>query len=321
MPSAPIRLRQGFPRWYDGWSRYLALFAAIITLVSTTIAFLTTGKDLGGEGELITACIGLLGLVVSLQLETLFRVAERTRTREQYGTLLEMVEDHPELLPLMSGALSASVATLKRTSIAQFKDEVLNILINADVRLQELSQGRLRATAGDSTLTLDRFADTKMLLQATTDDRDTSWWLQDSGTKFLELNATLVEERGVRIERLWILSKPPDVDTREIIKKHHEVGVTVFVLRADNKDLDRRLLVNMTMMDGAFLHEDLPNKQGQAVEYLFSENSADIKRAMSRFAQLKTLACEYKDEQTLDVLFKSSTRPRQKAKPLPRQLT
>jgi hypothetical protein len=292
-------------RWYDGSSRYLALFVAAITLLTTTIVFLTAGQELGGVGELVTAGIGLVGLGVSLQLETLFRIAERAQAREQYARLLETTEDYPALLTIAASALGASVATCKKTKVPQFRTEVVNILNHADVRLQELAQGRLRAADGDNTLTLDRFTATAALLQATTDDLDTSWWLQDSGDRFLKLNAELTK-RGVRVERVWILNELPSDDTRDVLRKHHAAKVEVFIVRADHKGLDRSLLVNMTMMDGVFLHEDLPNKLGQAVEYLYSENAADLERARRRFAQLKARVKRYEDDKSLDSLFEIS---------------
>jgi hypothetical protein len=296
-------MNRGSERWYDSWSRYLALVTVGITLVSTTIAFFTIGRDLGGVGELVTTCIGLTGLVVALQLEILFRVAERAQTRDDVGRLLEMVEDYPNLLPIVHSAFAASVSTLRRSTVEPFRREVLTTLNHANVRLQELSQGRLRIDDGDNTLTLERAASTQELLQGTTDEGDTSWWLHNSGALFFALNETLIKERNVVIERVWILAKQPDQATTEVIEMHHGIGVKIYLLQAGQKHLDRKLLVNMTMMDRSFLHEDLPNKHGQAVEYLFSENPADLERAQTRFAQLKSHSLEYKDRSSLESLF------------------
>jgi hypothetical protein len=302
--SAP-RLTPGASRWYDSWSRYLALLTAGVALVTTTIVFFAIGKNLGGVGELVTACIGLLGLVVALQLEILFRGSEKAGMRDELGRILEMMEDFPDLLPIVSSILTGSVSTLRKSKIGQFRKEVLSILNHADVRLQELAQGRLRIADGDNTLTLEHAEATRKTLQGTTDEGDTTWWLHNSGAQFFDINVALIKEHEVEIERVWILAKPPDHATREVLRKHREIGVKVFLLRGDRKDLDRRLLMNMTMMDGVFLHEDLPNKQGQAVEYLFSENAADLERAKSRFAQLKSHSVLYTEEGSLESLFDS----------------
>jgi hypothetical protein len=302
-------LRMAQTRWYDGWSRYLALVVAAVALVTTTVVFLTIGKKLGGVGELVTAAIGILGLVVSLQIETLFRVAERAQAREQYGRLLEMMEDYPSLLGLATRALEASVATWKRTTVGLFKTEVVNILAQAEIRLQELAQGRLRRTDGDSRPMLERFADANAFIQAVTDDNDTKWWLLGSGTKFFELNRKLIDDCEVSIERVWILYRPPAEDTRRVLREQHDIGVTVFIVRAEDPGLDRKLLVNMTMVDGLFLHEDLPNKQGKAVEYLYSENAADLVRAGNTFTQLKTSAMRYEDDHSIDRLFETIGAP------------
>jgi hypothetical protein len=306
MAKTSLKLMPGNVRWYDRWSRYLAFLALLATLLTTTIVFFTTGKELGGMGALVTACIGLLGLAISLQIETIFRVAERAETREKYGRMLELIEDHPDLQPFLADALQASVTTLKRSRVEEFRREVFSILMHADVRLQELAQGRLRTADGDNTLVFSRFAMTNGLLCGTTDEGDTAWWRTDAGNQFLGLNKQLIADRDVRIERVWILGVKPDPTTGELIQEHHEAGIHVYVLRADRPGLDRRLLVNLTLMDDVFLQEDLPNKVGQAVEYLYSENIADLERAKSRFAQLKSAASEYKDPESLAALFENS---------------
>jgi hypothetical protein len=306
MAKMGLRLMPGSVRWYDRWSRYLAFLALLATLLTTTIVFFTTGEELGGMGALVTACIGLLGLAISLQIETIFRIAERAETREKYGRMLELIEDHPDLQPFLADALQASVTTLKRSRVEEFRHEVFSILMHADVRLQELAQGRLRTADGDNTLVFSRFAMTNELLCGTTDEGDTVWWGTDAGTQFLELNKSLIADRGVRVERVWILGEKPDPTTGELIQEHHDVGIHVYVLRADRRGLDRKLLVNLTLMDDEFLQEDLPNKIGQAVEYLYSENIADLERAKSRFAQLKSAASEYKGPESLAALFENS---------------
>lgn len=297
-------LKRGSARWYDHWSRYLALLVAAVTLVTTTIVLLTIGQDLGGVGELVTASVGLLGLVIALQLEILFRVSERAGIRDQMSKMVEMAEDFPDLLRVSSRTLTASVAALRKSKAEQLRAEVLSVMSEADVRLQELAQGRLRRADGDSALTLEWTAATRRILQGTTDEGDTHWWLHNSGALFFELNQSLIREHDVVVERVWILTKRPDEATRDVLKKHRDIGVKVFVLRADGDDLDRGLLVNMTMMDEGWLHEDLPNKQGQTIEYLFSENVVDIERARRRFSQLKSHSVAYTDEEVLDSLFR-----------------
>lgn len=298
-----LEVRRGSTRWYDNWSRYLAVITAGVTLVTSSVTYFTIGKELGGVAELVTACITLVGFVIALQLEVLFRVSEKWAMHDEFSRLLGLVEDFPDLTRIFSAALTASVSILRTSSTTQFHTEVINILKHADGRLQELAQGRMRVTEGDSTLTLAKAASTRTSLQGTTDQGDTRWWLENSGVSFFNLNAKLIQEHDVTIERVWLLTAQPDADTCKVMEQHREIGVNVYVLRADRIELDRRLLVNMTIMDGIFLHEDIPNRQGDAVEYLYSENSVDIERAKSRFAQLKSYSVEYTDQKALEAMF------------------
>jgi hypothetical protein len=109
--------------------------------------------------------------------------------------------------------------------------------------------------------------------------------------------------RGVSIERIWIFSAPPSRDEVELLSEHRRDGVRVFVVRADEGRLDSRLLVNLTLMDEGFLQQDLPNKEGKAVEYLYSENAADLDRARNTLAQLKSRAIVFDGSPSLTALF------------------
>jgi hypothetical protein len=301
MNSRPSK-RPGTRRWYDRSSRYLALFTLLIVLGSTAVVFIRTGDENGALKDLIVACIGLIGVAISLQLEILFRVAERAQARERYSRLLEGIEDHPDLLELTFEALDASVKTLDKAGIPQLKNEVFIVFHHATSQLQELAQGRLRRAGSDNTLVLDRFAHAQEVVRGTTDEGDTAWWETDDGKQFLKLNERLIE-RKVRIERIWILSTPPTPALCDMLEEHYKLKVDVFVVSADRKDLDRRLLINFTLMDDAFLQMDVPNKEGQAVEYLYSENRVDVERALNTFAQLKSKATKYTGPQSLAPLF------------------
>lgn len=296
-----VSLKPGARRWYDPAARYLGLLSLLVTVVSTVVVFVRAGEDPGAIKDLVSAVLGLTGVAVALQLETLFRIAERSQTRERYGRLLEGVEDYPDLLDTTCEALDASVRTLDRATLPQLKMEVFHVLHHAVAQLQDLAQGRLRRSGSDNTLVLDRFSHTKEVVRGTTDEGDTSWWESADGKQFLALNKELIG-KNVRVERLWILSAAPTKELLDMLDEHHRAGVVVFAVRTDRKDIDRRLLVNFTIMDESFLQLDVPNKEGQAVEYLYSENPVDIERQLNMFAQLKSKASRYTGPGSLKAL-------------------
>jgi hypothetical protein len=296
-------LTPGTRRWYDASSRYLALLALVITIVCTAITFFETTSDNAALKDLIVTCIGLIGAVLALQLEMLFRVTERAQARERYTKLLEGIEDYPDLLDLAHDALDASVRTQDKAQTPQMKLEVFNVFHHATSQLQELAQGRLRRAGSDNTLVLDRFAHAGEFVRGTTDEGDTTWWSTDDGKKFLTLNSSLIDH-GVRIERVWILSTQPSAELLDMLEEHYKLKIDVFVVRSDRRDLDRRLLMNFTLLDEGFLQMDVTNKEGQAVEYLYSENKVDIDRALNTFAQLKSKATRYSGPGSVDSVFR-----------------
>jgi hypothetical protein len=304
MPKRRRTSFRGGSRWYDNSSRYLALIAAAIALVSTTVVFLRTGDRASDIKDLVAVCLGVLGLVAALQLEILFRTVERRDAESRHNVLMSALEVHPRLFETIVSATRSAVATLERTEVEEFREEVWRTFGAADLRLQELAQGRHRTLSGDNAL-LERFTQAQESLSGVTDDDDSRWWKQTNGQKFLELNKKLIGA-GVTIERVWLLSRPPDAPTCAVIQEHAAAGIEVFVLDVRHIDLDRRLLVNTTLMDSSFVHEDVTNKQGRPVEYLFSENEVDLQRAIERFTRLKALAIRYSGPDDLRRLFARS---------------
>lgn len=276
-----------------------------MTLALTAVVLFTADETLGSLSDLVAITIGLVGTAIALQLEILFRIGERSRSRERFNSLLEGIEDFPDLLPIAAEILGASVETLRTAQTEGFRQNVFRTLARSNIRLQELAQGRLRADGSDNTLVLERFEQTETLLQGTTDAADTTWWRSADGQRFLELSRRLIT-RGVAIERIWLLSAPPSQIELELMAEHAKAGVQVFVVRTDGGRLDKALLVNLTLMDGSFLQQDVPNKEGHAVEYLYSENTADIDRAVNVVAQLKSKATAYTGPEALSPLFPES---------------
>lgn len=293
------RSRGSLLRRYANKSPYLAPVTVGITVATTLVVFFVTSENLGGIKLLITICIALLGAVLCLQLETLFTVAERNRARDQHGKLLELVEEFPELLPSMTRLAEAASTTLRETQIEEFRSHVAGVLADSYVSLDELTHGRLRLS-GWNGLLHNRFATATRCLQGTTDAADTVWWQQESGRAFFDINKQLIA-KGVSVQRFWLLTAAPDTATRQIIEEHAKARVMVYLVRTDR--VEGQHVVNMTMMDEKFLHEDVANKRGDAVEYLYTANEADLRRAVARFAELRAHAVRYDGPASLDVLF------------------
>ncbi|MGC2372755.1 MAG: hypothetical protein WA484_02660 [Solirubrobacteraceae bacterium] len=283
-------------------ARYLGFITACVAIGASLVAFFTVGDAHADLKVLVGFCIGLIAIVLTLQIEALVRLAERASTQELYGKLLAMVEDYPDLLPMITRTAEASVETLKASRVEPFRQCVPEFLTEAQVRLKELAQGRLYTTGGDKTLLPRVFANTTNLIQGTTDVDDTRWWQQAIGLEFLGLNKDLIKgKRKGKVERVWILEEPPPDETRRVIEDHRNADVTVFIVRV--AELDDDLLVNMTMMDGWFLHLDVTNRLRRAGEYLFSENRDDLDRAEARFRRILAAATRYKGPESLDILF------------------
>jgi hypothetical protein len=299
MTSRSQHPRAPFLRRYAGASRYLAPLSVGITVATTLIVFFATTDSLSGVKLLVTICIGLLGAALCLQLEMLVALAERKRSQEGQQSLLESLEEFPELIPLFTRLAQAATTTLRKTKVEEFRPRVATVLGDSYVSLQELAEGRFRMN-GIGTALHARFGKAAECLQGTTDEGDTVWWQRQSGREFFDLNRQLVA-RGIDVDRVWLLSGAPDEATRRLIDDHFRANIGVYLVRTDR--VPAELVVNMTMMDDAFLYEDIPNKLGEAVEVLYTENEVDCLRAAARFSELKAYATIYESSATIDGLF------------------
>jgi hypothetical protein len=299
MPGRSQHLRAPFLRRYVGASRYAAPLSVGITVATTLIVFFVTTDSLSGVKLLVTICIGLLGAALCLQLEMLVALAERKQSQDGQRSLLESLDEFPELIPLFTRLARAATITLRETKVEEFRPRVATVLGDSYVSLQELAEGRVRIN-GIGTALHARFGKATASLQGTTDEGDTVWWQRQSGREFFDLNRQLVA-RGIDVERVWLLSGAPDEATRNLINDHFRENIDVYLVRTDR--VPAELLVNMTMMDEIFLYEDIPNKRGVAVEVLYTENEIDCMRAVARFAELKAYATRYESPATFDGLF------------------
>jgi hypothetical protein len=284
------------------WSPYVGVIAACVAVGVSLFAFFDEGESPSDLKLLIGLGVTLSAIVLSLQIETLVRFAQRTRTQERYAKLLATVEDYPDLLEVITQIAEASVETLKRSRVEPFKQSVPEFLKDARGQLQDLAQGRRHTAGGDKALLPRVFADTRNLIQGTTDGDDTTWWQQAIGRKFLKLNSNLIsgKHKG-KVVRVWILKERPLDETREVIEDHWRANVTVLIVHVD--ELDEELLVNMTIMDEWFLHQDVTNRLRRTGEYLFSENREDLDRAQARFRRIVEVATPYEGPKSIDILF------------------
>jgi hypothetical protein len=93
----------------------------------------------------------------------------------------------------------------------------------------------------------------------------------------------------------------PTPETLEAMDDNVGHGVHVLVARSDR--VDPELRVNITMFDNTLVHEDIVNRDGLTVSYMYSENETDLERCASVFSRLCSRATPYSSRASAEGLF------------------
>jgi hypothetical protein len=283
------RRAQPFRRRHSNVARYLAPVGATLSVATALVGFFVAGESHEALKGLIGVVIALLGTTITLLLEVLLRIQERNRAWDAHGGLLMLLEDHPELTPLISATTRASIGTLAHSKVEHFRDEVGRVLYDTSLTLEELARGRLRSSPGTTDLFRYYYEHAEERVRAITDERDLGWWGSATGGAYLELNRA---SRAKKKERIIIVGDERTDGVMELIRDNDKAGVQVYVVRA-SRVTESELLVNLTLFDDAFLHQDLVNLKGNTVGYLWSENKTDVQRAGGIFSRLLAQAAPY----------------------------
>lgn len=287
-------------RRFEGLARYLSAAGIAVTVAITLVLALSIGnghKDLKLE---LDFSIALIGVAIVLGLESLVRVSERARRREEYANLLDYLEDYPTLLPILTRLSATTAKTMTQTQVPEFKIYARRELIRTQLTMASLAEGRWLAAPGDNSLMFAHYETVEHSVRAVTDDRDTEWWLSVTGTNYLRLNHGATK-RHVTVERVFLLETSPTDDTLTALDRNRDHGVNLWVARSDRVDPDLR--INITLFDETLMHQDIVNRGGRTVQYMYSENESDLDRAGSLFLRLRSRAVPYLDHSSAEKLF------------------
>ena len=259
-----------FERWrigIIGIALSVALSVALTVLVSMP--------------ALLGFAIGLLGTVVSLQLEVLVKIEPMNGIDETIQAIRSR-DDRASVHNLLALIAGSIVSTLNDGN-GMLAREATETLEGAGATMQEIAEGRFRKKAGEVTVFLEQVRQTRVCLKATTDLRDVPWWESHRGRQFLAANAELIGGRGVRVERIFFADDTDAFDA--IIREHRALGVFCYKIVVGAADITQ--VVNMTIFDDKLIHQDEHNPDGSTRNHLYSFRRRDVVAGIRLFDQLK----------------------------------
>jgi len=235
----------------------------------------------------LSLLVGLIGVCITLEIDSSMRLRSHLSSDDQSFTLLTAIEQAPELIPSMTKIIQYAVTSLNAEYPPEFAKGLHHLMNRCERELRALSMGRLTYQS-DTDVDAERIEASKRRVQATSlmaVDKD--WWTSRAGAEYLDLNQRAVD-RGVKIERIFILESEPQ---REILEAlHDQVNhgiITSWVLEAD---IPASLERNIAIYDDEYLVESVFTSRKEIDSFLISINEDDLDEARESMARLKGIA-------------------------------
>jgi hypothetical protein len=248
-----------------------AVFAGILIAVASAILGLWLGGDKVSPGE--SVLIGVVGLVLSLQLDILLRMDRRDQ-------LTGLIDGPPWVAAHMtriSASLDAITVTYGETIV---QAEAQQRLASFAVEFDELAQGRVRTGSEDVRYLMDATMHCKRSLVAVTNlqpnGNGTSWWDSAIGQNYWRENLAALQ-RGVTVGRIFITdddSVQPALEA--IVATQCAAGAQVFVIPRHLVPL--KFQRNIAVWDDDVAWEADMNAAGMPIEYVYAHSRHDIER-------------------------------------------
>lgn len=239
-----------------------------------------------GTTKLLALVVGLLGTVLTFQLDNLRRLERRFDAEDGRLRLLKAIEAYPRLLPEITHIVETASTTLKSGVNDEFTAEIHECFRSMRSNLIRLANGQMLTKDGNTTWMESRIHEVTRSIHSTSFATDLDWWASPSGQRYMEENLMALS-RGASIERIFILDDDFTA-FKEVMRNQSERGIGVFI--ASPSKLPIELVRNFAIYDEMYLVEDQVNASGTVTGYLHSKNESDLIDAVAAFARLRTLS-------------------------------
>jgi len=239
---------------------------------------------------------GLLGGVITLQVQGLVRERRRVEHETKVGAMVGAIEKIPWLPDLMAPMLRAAKHVEREYGKTPAQDACRAAFEECLRTLSDLERGHFRAPYGDNGIFHGIITNTKRLMCATSiPSADLRWWVSPVGRQYWEVQLEALR-RGVEIRRVFIYQEWTDeLDTLA----REQVTAGVKVRRVQTDQLSAGMRVISAVWDDTCGHELSYNAGGTAVYDSFTVSPSDIHRLRQQFEMIERSAVEF-DPQAQD---------------------
>jgi hypothetical protein len=268
-------------------SRIPDWFSAILGTVGSVglAVFFYLRTDLNSA---LATFAGLIGVMISLQIESMLQTARHNREAERHKELAGRLEQHPWLPSMLSDSLKA-LEGIHPSIPAHYAEEFATRAFEDCLEtLRDLQRGRLRVASTEDVWLVQRLTEqVKHRLVATTvDTQELDWWSEATGQQYVRTQAKGVR-RGVDVERIFIYREW--TDQHELaVSQQHAVGIQTF--RVDRRMLPPRLNLGLVIWDDALALEMEFTSEGEFLAEHITFVDKDISRLSSLYGMIRSIA-------------------------------
>jgi hypothetical protein len=252
------------------------LAAGIVASIMLSLLLYFSGVD-----TISSLIIGLLGSILTLQIDQIARVEQSSERIEQKSDLAHKIDNSQHFRDLLRELISKTVQAENTISNDFFMNRAAIEIERTRDFMDELSKGRLRTGQNENDLILqllDR-ATSQMIVISLASAND-MWWDSPMGKKFWEANLAAIQ-RKLQIIRVFVFDKQTP-EREKIMKKQASQGIKVFWVKQDELPLELR--ASLAIFDDKVGYQIIQTSDGSASGYIFTMDESDIRR-MKRVAE------------------------------------
>lgn len=239
-----------------------------------------------GLETIFSTLIALLGIMISLQIDTISRMEAGQRDIKKNADLWEKMGEVPWLHPLVGGIIESTHTIAEELGNDVFVATAKRDLEESLQNLQEYASGNLQTRFDDFEPVIAAVESAQSSVFAISIlEAEESWWQSWIGRKYWEANTRAIA-RGVAVERVFVLrdseQAPPVID------EQIRAGVTAYVATIEqlSKDTQR----DIAIIDGRFLYEGVVDSQGNRTGNNLSVNQSRINKGLQTFQYVRALS-------------------------------
>jgi hypothetical protein len=240
---------------------------------------------------------GLIGGVITLQVQTLLREKRRIDHETRVGHMVSTIEKIPWLPDIMEPMLRAAKHVEREYKGTPAEDACRNAFEECLRTLADLERGHFRAPYGDAAVFLKLIEQSRETMCVTSvPSVDLTWWRQPVGRQYWRAQVEALK-RGVVIRRVFIYHEWTE-DLDDLAREQVEAGVQVRRVHVDRLPPPMRVITGV--WDEACGHELSYTAAGEAVHDTFTVSPPDLERLMRQFEMIERSALELDERRDPD---------------------